>query len=229
MRNERDELYYTKGLAHGLSQELAYEQKAQNGALRRPGETWQGTTGVWFYKRPDGKVVRIEPPGKQGAQPDYRTSSKPEAPSVASKDNAPVELSESRGILVETLRKLCLFEMKKLNQLRAQQGMPTYTFSDLRLKIVHPDEVVLSKEVTRDMLPKVKAMAERLEFYNPEFASDYAPVLLASDGKTVVDGNHRAAAYQLAGLEEMLVLVPRQQESPQEPAQQEQTPVQGEE
>lgn len=215
---ERSELRHSKATAYDAMalKELRAKYKAQNatqnGAQRRPGETWQGTSGTWFYKRPDGKVVRIEPPDTAGQQPDHRISKEPKNPQVANKDNQPVEVAESRGILIDTLKKLCLFEMKKLNQLRAQQGMTSYNFGDLRLKVVDPSQVVLSKEVTSDMVPKVKAMAQRLEFYSSEFASDYAPVLLASDGKTVVDGNHRAAAYKLAGLDEMLVLVPREAE-----------------
>jgi hypothetical protein len=59
------------------------------------------------------------------------------------------------------------------------------------------------------MMPKVQGMADRLLMYDSEFAVDYAPVLLSSDGKTVVDGNHRAAAHKIAGLDEMLVMIPR--------------------
>lgn len=198
-----------KGLA--LPRVLPRHVKAQNGALRRPGETWQGRTGVWFYKRPDGKVIRIEPPNKPGEEPD-KSGTAPTQESQGesrSKDTKPLKIAESRNMGLESLRKLCLFTLSKLNQLRAKQGLDTLGFPDLRLKVVHPQEVVLSKPVTDEMLPKVRTLAKRLQFYDPEYATDYAPVLLASDGKTVVDGNHRAAAYQLAGLDEMLVLVPR--------------------
>jgi hypothetical protein len=185
-----------------ISKDISYQVKE-----RRVGETWQGRTGTWFYKRPDGKVVRIDPPGKP-IVPETPFKQPKEKP-AARIDNRPVELAESRGILKDTLLKLCIFEMNRINELRQKQGLLALNMSELRLMIIDPKELLSGEDISPELISKLQEMSGRLDIYDPDYASDYAPIALEDDKKTVQDGNYRLAASILAGLDKVLVLVPR--------------------
>lgn len=195
-------LTYTNHKGLYLPKVLTYNVKE-----RRVGETWQGRTGTWFYKRPDGKVVRIDPPGKPivPESPFKKPEEKP-APRI---DKRPLKVAESRGILKDTLLKLCIFEMNRINELRQKQGLLALNFADLRLLVIDPKELLSGEDISPQLISKLQEMSGRLDLYDPDYASDYAPIALEDDKKTVQDGNYRLAASILAGLDKVLVLVPR--------------------
>lgn len=175
---------------------------------RRPGETWVGPSGTWFYKRPDGKVIRIEPPQRPQV-PDSPFREKQTQDQAGRRiDRKPVELAKRQGISPKTLFKLSIFQINKVNQIREQRGLLALDLQDFRLKTINPEEISQSMDFNEEDITRIQRMARRINEYDPEFASNYAPVALDDSGN-VMDGKLRVAAHVIAGDKEMLVLMPR--------------------
>lgn len=171
---------------------------------RRVGEVWQGTSGTWFQKRPDGKVVRINLGSDYRPPPTVKESPVGKDPNL---DETPLELAEDRGMSSDTLINLCRFELNRVNDILKSRGDEPLRLSDMRLKVMKVSDITPTKEVEQDS--RLNRMAGRMNRYEGEFAQDYAPIALEADGITVMDGNHRLKAHGLTGLDQILVLVPR--------------------